>query len=509
MANVPLSFGAATESPPAAIRNGLPALVFVVFAAGLLFVGAHHEAWFDEAQAWLIARDASPWEIITRYARYEGTPPLWHLVLWPLVHLGLPYGAFWLVPGACALLGAALILLRSPFPLWMRCGWVFGYFFAYQYGVVARSYSLDLALVPLLALLFERRLDRPMAYGVVLGLFANTNTHSFLISGVLALEIGVAALWSGRWREPCVLAGAAIYAALAGFAVITAWPPRDVSFHTYSIGPVTAARAALLMAEPFIERIDVFSAGQPQMGSRAAGLILTLCLFLPSVALFRRARVSAVFFGALAVFYAFTAAKYGQGWHMGILYLVWLFALWAAWPKLGELARGERLAVLVSVGAILAVQGLYTAAAWARDVAQPYAPGRPLAQALMGYQAAHPGARIGGFGSKVFVAQPWAGANLFANYDDHAAKPAFFDWRTSQPYLRDPSFDDWAAAVKAKRYDVLVLGGFEDVDPAEAGRFLAVARAGGYCPRVFPGDMVWKTYTYETERVAMFTRCAG
>src|SRR4051812_40575150 len=48
-----------------------------------------HEPWFDEAQAWLIARDATLWEILGRMS-YEGSPPLWHLLLAPLAKAGAP-----------------------------------------------------------------------------------------------------------------------------------------------------------------------------------------------------------------------------------------------------------------------------------------------------------------------------------------------------------------------------------------------------------------------------------
>lgn len=36
-----------------------------------------HEPWFDEAQAWLIARDCSWREMILERPHYEGHPPLW------------------------------------------------------------------------------------------------------------------------------------------------------------------------------------------------------------------------------------------------------------------------------------------------------------------------------------------------------------------------------------------------------------------------------------------------
>ena len=56
-----------------------------------------HENWRDEAQAWLLARDLSIPELFEQMS-YEGHPCLWHLLLMPLVRLGLPYISMALKP---------------------------------------------------------------------------------------------------------------------------------------------------------------------------------------------------------------------------------------------------------------------------------------------------------------------------------------------------------------------------------------------------------------------------
>ena len=50
-----------------------------------------HEPWFDEAQAWAIARSGSLKEILFEIPHYEGHPPLWDLILLPFAKLGAPY----------------------------------------------------------------------------------------------------------------------------------------------------------------------------------------------------------------------------------------------------------------------------------------------------------------------------------------------------------------------------------------------------------------------------------
>lgn len=55
--------------------------VFVAYIAVVACVMAFHEPWFDEAQSWLIARDASFRDMLLVRPHYEGHPPLWWLML--------------------------------------------------------------------------------------------------------------------------------------------------------------------------------------------------------------------------------------------------------------------------------------------------------------------------------------------------------------------------------------------------------------------------------------------
>ncbi|HTK34502.1 MAG TPA: hypothetical protein VL358_04340 [Caulobacteraceae bacterium] len=513
MADIPLSIDStglrSSAESARGVREWLPLLVFGFYALAVLLIGSTHEAWFDEAQAWLIARDASAWEIVSRYARYEGTPPLWHLVLWLPAHLGYPYRYLWLISSAFGLVGAGMVLFRSPFPLLVRCGLVFGYFFAFQYPIVARSYALDLALFPILAALFERRLERPFAYCAALALLANANTHSFLISGIIALEFGAATLRSNRWREPKLVVAMTFYGVFACGAVACAWPPKDISFHAYKLGAITATRAILLMAEPFIERVDVWGNAGPEVGARAAGAVATLFLLIPSLVLFARARIVSLFLAALGIFFIFTAAKYGQGWHTGILFMVWMFALWISWPKLKLLSRREHALLFVSLAIVLGVQDWYSVAAWKREVLQTYSPAKDLAKALIHYRQTHPGTTVAAFGIKTFAAQPWAKVNLFDNFDGGPSKPAFYDWRASQPFKRFATLTNWAHAVQWEHHGVLLLSDFEAIDQDEAAQYFAIAAKAGFCAHSFDGEMIWKTYDRESEKIVMFTHCAA
>ena len=54
------------------VEAAVLALYAVVLAVAIPF----HEPWADEAQAWVLARDSSLWEIFRYRLHYEGTPAL-------------------------------------------------------------------------------------------------------------------------------------------------------------------------------------------------------------------------------------------------------------------------------------------------------------------------------------------------------------------------------------------------------------------------------------------------
>lgn len=66
-------------------------IIMLVYIVGISVISYFHEPWFDEAQAWQIARSASIKDILFKIPHWEGHPQLWHLLLVPFAKLGAPY----------------------------------------------------------------------------------------------------------------------------------------------------------------------------------------------------------------------------------------------------------------------------------------------------------------------------------------------------------------------------------------------------------------------------------
>jgi hypothetical protein len=211
------------------------ALFFAMGAYALHF----HEKWDDEAQAWLIARDNSVWQIIRHRLHYEGAPPLWHLLL-HLFHLaGGPYaGIGWFGLGI-ATAGMYVWLRWSPLPAVLRLLLPFTFFFQYQYAVISRSYVLIPVLTFSLCALFRRR-QKILLFAFCAGLLASVSLQGF------ALSVSLVALFIREhfgaelrryvkhrqriaWPSPA-RASAALFAIMACAAMYSAIPAPDLNF---------------------------------------------------------------------------------------------------------------------------------------------------------------------------------------------------------------------------------------------------------------------------------------
>ena len=159
-------------------------IVTAVFSAiviiGLLF----HETWYDEAQAYLIARDASLHDILFYLTHYEGHPPLWHLMLKAAIALGIPYSLS--VKAVQFLLYEAVLILiefRSPFGRLLKTAVPLSFYLIYQYGVISRPYILLMLACLLTAMTFKERKEKPLRYILALILMCLAHSYGIAMAG--------------------------------------------------------------------------------------------------------------------------------------------------------------------------------------------------------------------------------------------------------------------------------------------------------------------------------------
>jgi hypothetical protein len=274
-----------------------------LFAALVAFAIPYHEPFVDEAQAWQLARSLSLGSLFTTYIRYEGSPGLWHFLLWIMNRLHVSYGGMHWISGAIAAAGVSLLIFRSPFPRFLKLSLPFTYFLLFQYAVVARNYVLAPLLLFLVAASWKKG---PLIIALGLGLLANVSLHTAVISGGLACVYAIDQirspandrLWNRRKLLLCVLLLIAFYAV----AIWTAWPPHDM-----------ALKRLRDVSPPF------FAAALQSLTIAVCQPPLLSVPFWGVVALWFAARRKLLYLLPVLLFAIFSGAVYFTWWHAGLL----------------------------------------------------------------------------------------------------------------------------------------------------------------------------------------------
>ena len=163
-------------------------LVLILFSILYVVVTYFHEPWFDEAQAWQIAKCASLKELIFEIPHYEGHPALWSLILAIPAKLGIPFEIGLKAVGMLfSIVSIWLILFKMPYPRIMRLIIPFTYFIFYQYGIIVRPYVMMMLALLLLALCFPQRFNHPWKYIGILVFLCLTSAYGIVLAGGIAI----------------------------------------------------------------------------------------------------------------------------------------------------------------------------------------------------------------------------------------------------------------------------------------------------------------------------------
>lgn len=383
---------------PKTLETWLPFVAFAAYLAIVVVLVFHHEPWRDEADTWLAARDLSPAGLF-RFANYVGSPTLWYFLQMPLAKLGAPYMSLGLLNAACAALGVALFLWRAPFAMPLRLLFAFSFFASYEYGVIARSYALSMTLVWALAALHARRFARPLLFGVLVLLLANTNLHGLILATFVFLAQAWDSVKRGA-REPRAWAGLLVGLAGIGLALVQLVPPPD--------GQLPGLRATIdpslitqTLAGALFPTADDFMPAQVAAWILFAGVCLSLA---------RAPRALFVVIGSSALLWALFVLKYpGQVRHWGFLLLAMLYGTWIARveesgraaetvaaggtedavdPKrsatfVGRAARTGRTIVAVGLPIAFAWSVYIAVDFWQRDYRDPFSASKAMARFLV------------------------------------------------------------------------------------------------------------------------------
>ena len=178
---------------------GATAIAIMMVQLALIWT---HVPWHDELQAVLLARDTNTLTQWYTNFRYEGHPPLWHLLLKFMLVFFDPPNALRAGVSLAALGTAWLIFLRSPFSPGMKLVLGLNYFLLFEYGTIARGYCLGVFFI-FAAIAFR---TRPIGW-LFAALIPQGGAQMIVLPGFFAALMLWEKRWSWRGVGLCALSG--------------------------------------------------------------------------------------------------------------------------------------------------------------------------------------------------------------------------------------------------------------------------------------------------------------
>jgi hypothetical protein len=406
------------------IKKRYQVIVFAIYAILLSIVVAHHEPWMDEAQAWLLAKDTNVLELFTTYLRYEGSPGLWHLILMIPAKLGLPYFSINIISAVFAAIGVWLFIRYSPFPTIIKILYPFTFFAFFQYGVVARNYCLISPFLFLIAINYPRKNEKPYLFVLLLSLLANVSAHAFLVAGSIAFVhfVDIIKDWKSfdiktRTRNLVALFVFGLVALLVMYVVMT---PPDQVYAGY-------LNTNLKLISFIVRRMVAGSLVMNEFTKWPFLLgALSFAIFAASTAWLIKHKQGLLYLMPLILLCILFGLKYRNLWHQGVLFLLWIFALWVGFEKYRHVRlTGFSKTVIAGVVVVLAVQLYWCVTALTYDIKHNYSASYNVARYIKAKKLDKENIFVSGW--KTISILPYFSNNIFSNHNN-GSNHRFWNW---------------------------------------------------------------------------------
>lgn len=334
-------------------------LVTVVFILTYVVMTLFHEPWFDEAEAWQIAKCASYRDILFTIPHYEGHPPLWHLILSIPAKLDIPYElglkSIGLIISTCSV---GLLEFKAPFPRWIKVLMPFTYFWFYQYGIIVRPYSLLILFVILSSITFKDKNKRPFRFCGCLMLLCLSSAYGILIAGGIAFawlvdiihELGILGVIKKNFhdRRICAL-GLLLIGAL--ILLVELMPYGDAyAMNSKGGNPVFMRLLCAIftfICETFLTRSSwfmneaiPFKYAEINMVSLISGIVIGSIVWGVIWICSKKGHFKYLLMPYI-LFIIFAVSMYFNTHHIGIVFFILLFWIWTNWEAEGSMCYLE------------------------------------------------------------------------------------------------------------------------------------------------------------------------
>ena len=151
------------------------------FTISFILLG-RHEMWRDEIQHWLLARDSTNILTLIENLKYEGSPGLWHFILFLITRI---FNDPYYMQVLHVLISSSTIFIifkYSPFNKIQKILLTFNYFLFFEYSLIARSYVISVFLVFIYCALFKKKENNSIKIALVLFLLSNSGIFGLILA---------------------------------------------------------------------------------------------------------------------------------------------------------------------------------------------------------------------------------------------------------------------------------------------------------------------------------------
>ncbi len=317
-------------------------LAFILFIVLYILVAIFHEPMYDEAQAWMIARDASWYELMFKIPHYEGHPPFWHLILACFAKTGVPFELGLRIPSAIFCFTAVgLLIFRSPFPKTVKCLLPFTYYIFFRYSIVVRPYCMTMLGLFLVAETYKSKVTKPFRFMASLMLLCASSAYG------MAFAAGICVVWivelfttiKDNYLKQIIALGILFVANVGQLMLmmptdetnaVVAYPVSTILyslFYMFVLGPADAMFLDTGMDARLQNYAETIITGGGVSYLNIIIGILTVCALLYYARKHRKVLLMIIPYSFFAFF---SAVVYFWYHHIGLIHLFLIFVFWCA-----------------------------------------------------------------------------------------------------------------------------------------------------------------------------------
>lgn len=379
-------------------------LIVVLFVILITCLHYYHEPWADEAQSFLLARDTSLLEMF-HYMKYEGTPPLWVIVIKVFFMLGGTYSTFWLIPLIFSTIAIIILEFKIELPWYIKVLLPFTYYICCQYTIVIRNYSMLFLALMIIAYIYPKRMEKTKSFSLALFFLMTISTHTFLIAGSLFLLYIIDLIRLKKIKEIKYISSVAFISLFFIITIFVLIPTSDGHFHGNGGWTVKHILSESMLCSNDNLVTNIFS------------ITVILVILLKSMKDENIAEIIMLFVPIMILL----SRMHCMDWHVGIIFYLFLFYL-----IISNLINTKTY-IKVLFTMICIVQIVWTVGFCWYDINYPYSAGKKMANFIKSNELEQ--RRIIGLGYNVTAIQPYFEKNIFEN--QYESNKAFWNWGNS------------------------------------------------------------------------------